>query len=171
MVVPENGSQLVVVCHIHDEASMRLRSTTAACFDDAVLRKKSRSRSSKIQNNAVMVYTEDGDLEWLHELQPVEKKDAATVCSAIFLVLNGIVDSINRSVASKDVGTCNVRLIHCVVGKDLRCLAVVNHSLRFVPRLIPSSSFCTSVFVFLFTFCNCAFVFRRCRPLSSMSVF
>ena len=101
---------------------MRLRSTTAASFADPVLGKLNRSRSSKIQNNCVRVFTEDGDLEWLHELQPVQKKDGATICSALFAVLNGIVGAINRGLTTKIKGQTNVRVLHCIIGTDVQTI-------------------------------------------------
>ena len=114
--MPEGGSQLIVVNHVHDEATMRLRSTIVESFEDALLGKRSRSRSSKIQNNAIRIVTDEGEIEWMHELQPVAKKDGGTICTALFLVLNTISEAINKGVAEKQANRTGVRLVHCVVG-------------------------------------------------------
>ncbi len=122
-----NCSSHVVIGHIHDEASMRVRSFLPGALASArnPLR-LCRSRSSKVQNNVVTVSGGGSSLEWFCELQPLARKDAPTIATAIILCISEIIDSVSVT-ASSEVGTGAVavttsseagkaRLVHCVTG-------------------------------------------------------
>ena len=68
----------LLVSHVHDEASMRLRSTSECSHPLVVQRQNrlARARSSKVQNNAVTIFGGGEALEWLVELQPLASKDS-----------------------------------------------------------------------------------------------
>ena len=56
----------VFIQHMHDEASMRMRS-----FDASLPERIVRARSSKIQNNCVSIRSQNTQMQWLTELQPL----------------------------------------------------------------------------------------------------
>ena len=123
----------LVIRHLHDEATMRLRSTVepfrgttaapVAAGDPAVptaVREAAapaadqagfprRGRSSKIQNSVVSLHHGPGDsaqLQMLLELQPLGRKDARTLATALHEVPNVIARATHGA----------TKLIHCLVG-------------------------------------------------------
>ncbi len=119
----------LVIRHLHDEATMRLRSTVevepfrgttaAPAADPAVptavgdaapaAAQPRRGRSSKIQNSVVTLHhgpADDARLEMLLELQPLGRKDARTLATALHEVASVVAQATHR-------GT---KVIHCLVG-------------------------------------------------------
>ena len=108
----------LVLRHLHDEATMRLRSTAAepaappgrsAAPTDR--RAPRHGRFSKIQNSVVHLHrsaTPGDGFRLLFELQPLDRKDAATLATSLHSVA---VSAIHACSQSK-----RTRLIHCVVG-------------------------------------------------------
>ena len=80
-------SSPVYVPHIHEEASMRLRSSVASPGAGAT---SSRSRNSKIQNNVVEVLSAGSRISFYAEMQPLMKKDGATISFALSQVVEQI---------------------------------------------------------------------------------
>ena len=106
----------VIVRHLHDEATMRMRSKLPAAPAAEHVRGPLRSRSSKIQNNVVTMHrnTKDKQLPVLLELQPLARKDAETVATA----LRGVIDTVGTAMAASTQGRV-VRVIHCLVGDGI----------------------------------------------------
>ena len=116
----------VLVRHLHDEASMRMRSqlpaAPAAEHGSAAAPAAEhrhvplRGRSSKIQNNVVTMHrnSRDKQLPVLLELQPLARKDAGTLATA----LRGVIDTVATAMAKSTHGRV-VRLIHCLVGDGI----------------------------------------------------
>lgn len=105
----------VIIKHLHDEATMRLRSTvgsTPTAAPAVVLPTAApavRVRSSKIQNAVVSLHVAPDTtsmLPMLVELQPLIRKDACTIASSL--------RSIAREVC-KDAPP-ELRVLHCIVG-------------------------------------------------------
>ena len=114
------GNGFIVVRHLHDEATMRLRSTMAAPAAPAAPEAPApvslkgvprRGRSSKIQNAVVTLHrsASAGDGLQMHlELQPLDRKDAATIATSLHSVAASLIEACSRSRPT--------RVIHCVVG-------------------------------------------------------
>jgi hypothetical protein len=58
----------IFVVHVHDEASMRLRSYAASPGDPSQPPSLCRARHSKIQNNVVDIFAGDTTISWYAEL-------------------------------------------------------------------------------------------------------
>lgn len=79
-------SKPVFITHVHDEASMRLRS-----YDTDLPSRILRGRSSKIQNNSVTIRFGGNVYPWLQELQPLMRKDGPTIAEALVRVTEDII--------------------------------------------------------------------------------
>ena len=110
------GSQPVVrvyVKHLHDEVGMRLKSYSLdSVFGEHVFASR-RGRASKVQNNCVQVFIGRTQLVWPTELQAMQRKDAATVATAIANVLCEIVDIAESAV---DSSQCILSIHHLLSG-------------------------------------------------------
>ena len=86
----------LVIRHLHDEASMRLRSDLPAA---PAAKGFARGRSSKVQNSVMSLHRNvvDEALPVLLELQPLACKDAATLATALRAVIDWIVPAILAS--------------------------------------------------------------------------
>ena len=123
----------VVIRHLHDEASMRLRSTLpspaaapaapasaaapaaapAASSAPALPAPTRTARYSKVQNSVVTLHRsacEEYPMSLLCELQALGRKDSATLATSLH--------SVASAVREARVGSLNgrMRLIHCIVG-------------------------------------------------------
>ena len=106
--------------HIHDEASMRMRSYQQ--WDDvegrmAQVTRVVRGRSSKVQNHAVAAQLGDVEVELFTELQALMNKRADTIGQALILVLENVL----RTVASSaNVNGCEcIRVVHLITGDGI----------------------------------------------------
>lgn len=117
----------VFVLHVHDEATMRFRSYSE---DDlgASAPGGSRARFSKIQNNAltVQVGCDASPTEWMTELQPLARKDATTLATAIaqavqpvMQAVGGVLASISNSRSSSSGSPQSIRVLHLLVGDGI----------------------------------------------------
>ena len=103
----------IVIRHLHDEASMRLRSDLPAA---PAAKGLARGRSSKVQNSVVTLHRNvmDEALPVFLELQPLGRKDAATLATALRSVLDSILSPILASPEGR-----SVRVVHCLVGDGI----------------------------------------------------
>ena len=124
----------VIVRHLHDEATMRLRSqlpadppashgSAAAPAAEHGLpripdsrRVPLRGRSSKVQNNVATMHRHSTDkpLSVPLELQPLARKTAETMATA----LRQVIETVANQMAASTQGRV-VRLIHCLVGDGI----------------------------------------------------
>eukprot|EP00959_Pyramimonas_sp_CCMP1952_P159587 3338133-Pyramimonas_sp.AAC.1 len=89
---------------IHDEASMRLRSTPVVQDASFALPQSvavgsalfTRSRYSKIQNNCITIGMGEHRLEWLSEMQALGRKDGDTLGLALIAAVEGIMNTLAR---------------------------------------------------------------------------
>ena len=104
----------LLVRHLHDEATMRLRSDLPAV--PAAAGALFRGRSSKVQNSVVTLHRNvaDAALPVLLELQPLGRKDAPTMATA----LRAVVDTVVAAVGASQQGRV-ARIIHCLVGDGI----------------------------------------------------
>ena len=95
---PAGETAPVFVRHIHDEASMRLKSYNAVPVDVAehfagASAHVRRGRYAKVQNNAVHISVGHGpsyqNLAWFMDLQPLARKDGNTIATALILAMRG----------------------------------------------------------------------------------
>ena len=92
----------LAVLHVHDEASLRLRSLKSGAGTD--------SRYSKIQNNIITASVGGTDvLPWLCPLQPVQRKDGDTIATCILQQLELL---LQPAVGSNTP----LRIIHLLLG-------------------------------------------------------
>ena len=98
-----------LVCrHLHDEATMRLRS----CLNIAHHRTM-KARSSKVQNQAITLHKHPGAesvLPVLTHLQAMQTKDALTLATSLYQSLSYIVSA---------APAMSARFIHVVVGDGI----------------------------------------------------
>ena len=88
----DEASKPVILCHIHDEAALRLRS-----FDASLGQRLIRARSSKIQNHAMTLQAGMETYEIFTELQPLLKKDGPTLGQALINALQNVLEHIARA--------------------------------------------------------------------------
>ncbi len=134
------ASAHIVVAHVHDEASMRMRSFLLDAHASARNPLQfCRSRSSKVQNNVVTVSGGGSSLEWFCELQPLGRKDGPTIATAIICCISEVISAVSVTAASEagtgavpvttsseartgtmpgttSSGAGKVRVLHCVTG-------------------------------------------------------
>ena len=98
----------VVVLHLHDEASLRLRSHLGGAAD-----LPSRSRSSKVQQHVVKVFLRPGlSCEVPQEMEAVGDKTAATLATS----LDGRLRQVAKTIAAGLGSDNEAWLIHVLVG-------------------------------------------------------
>jgi hypothetical protein len=104
--------------HVHDEALMRFRSydkvdveAFGGCANGPVF---SRGRYSKVQNNAISVFTSPGakPIDWLSELQPLARKTGLTVATAICTSIEEVVEACMLNLQADTP----LRFLHLLVG-------------------------------------------------------
>ena len=101
-------SSTLFVAHIHDEASMRLRS-----YDGSLPGRIIRARSSQVQNSCVTMFANLARVEWPTELQPLGQKTGATIAKCIITIMDGILRDISN--ASGMPWKC-ARVLHVLTG-------------------------------------------------------
>jgi len=107
--------QSVALMHIHDEASLRLRSSA-----DTDLGKPSRSRSSKVQQHAAYVsFTLGQPLRWLTELHPLSDKTARVLATSLNHVLREVAQTVGASLVTSPTPGHAPWLVHILVGDGI----------------------------------------------------
>ena len=127
----------VFITHVHDEASLRMRSylqRPAAASARAFL---CRGRYSKVLNHVINVHTSETSLRWLSELQPLSKKDASTIASALILNVQEVVLQCIASVGDARGGI--IRCIHLLTGdaiatNEAAARRILPHMIAFAAR-------------------------------------
>jgi len=104
-------SRPVFVPHVHDEASMRLRS-----YDASLPGRPIRGRSSKIQDNCVSVCCAGECVEWPCELQALGQKTGAALGQCIVDIVSEILTCISRGPA---VSWSRLRFVHLITGDGI----------------------------------------------------
>ena len=108
---------VVALLHIHDEASLRLRSS--ADIDSAA---PARSRSSKVQQHSVYVHGPSASaFQWPSELHPLANKTAAVLATSLRQVLLQVVECIGVALNMSATNNNDVRawLLHILVSDGL----------------------------------------------------
>lgn len=101
------GAVPLVLLHVHDEASMRLRSRI-----DPFQAKPSRSRSSKIQQHAITVHIGEHKVGVLSELEALLDKSAGTLATSLDRALRQVCDAL----AMRDAHGPEIWVVHIIVG-------------------------------------------------------
>ena len=108
----------VALLHIQDEASLRLRSKTAA---DSAASAPVRSRGSKVQQNALWLHVGAPHM-WplLAELHPLHDKTARTIATSLASALQSAADIVREGCKDVPDGAgLDVWLIHVLVGDGI----------------------------------------------------
>ena len=109
--------------HIHDEASMRLRSFDRVAVDafgsDGLGPVFSRGRYSQVQNNVLHLHLSSATtpLEWFCDLQPLGRKDGATLATALMRTVDEVLAPSIEAVKSRTNG--RVKVVHLMVGDGI----------------------------------------------------
>ena len=104
----ENVSLPLVLCHLHDEAALRLRS-----FDASLGQRRIRSRSSKIQNNVLRMHIGRDAFEILTDLQPLLKKDGPSITQALIDTVAEVLKHVEEATVKEQ---SEIRLLHVLTG-------------------------------------------------------
>ena len=114
----------VFLTHIHDEARMRFRS-----FTELLPAHTARARSSKIQNNVMFLKfgRSQGTLEWLTELQALERKNGETIGEALVSVTEEVLQVLCQASTRR---WQTLRFIHLLTGDS------VNTNINAAKRLL-----------------------------------
>ncbi|CAK0811396.1 unnamed protein product [Prorocentrum cordatum] len=115
------GGTPFFIQHIHDEASMRLRSTPVVEDASFALPRSAavgsalftRSRYSKIQNSCITIGMGEQRLEWLSEMQALGRKDGDTLGLALIDAVQGIM-KILAALPQRAV-----RVVHLLIGDGI----------------------------------------------------
>ena len=115
------GATPFFIQHIHDEASMRLRSTPVVEDASFALPRSAavgsalftRSRYSKIQNSCITIGMGEQRLEWLSEMQALGRKDGDTLGLALIAAVQGIM-KILAALPQR-----SVRVVHLLIGDGI----------------------------------------------------
>eukprot|EP00973_Karenia_brevis_P057483 7995686-Karenia_brevis.AAC.1 len=104
-------SRPIFVSHIHDEASLRLRS-----FDASLPGRPVRGRFSKVQNNCVAICFPDDKLEWPTELQALGRKTGVVLATCMVDIMSELLRCLSS--VSNPAWTC-LRVNHLLVGDGI----------------------------------------------------
>lgn len=116
--VPPGGSSpeqlplcAVALAHMHDEASLRLRSSSVADAEAP-----SRARSSKVMQHSAMLHF-DGQqpLRWYEDLHPLADKRAPTLATSLRKVLVPVAEILGAVLAGQQAGQ-RPWLVHILIG-------------------------------------------------------
>ena len=101
----------VAVLHIHDEASLRLRSRS-----DTLSHLPERSRSSKVQQHLVWLYMESRErVRFPTELHALSNKSAAVLATSLDLILRDVLGQVTKGLSGAAVGE-QPWVVHVLVG-------------------------------------------------------
>ena len=105
------GQLCVALLHIHDEASLRLRSGA-----DTDLGAPSRSRSSKVHQHCMTIHLQDQPkVSWLVELAPLGDKGAKVLANALHRALLPVAATVGAEFAAASPAT-RPWFVHILVG-------------------------------------------------------
>ena len=105
----------IIVSHLHDEASLKLRS-----FDSELVGRTLRARYSKVQNEVVRVKFPSGKtvgLGYFAEFQPLLKKDSDTIAQALANTAKNVILSLLDQPATRP--SQPLRLIYNLTGDGI----------------------------------------------------
>ena len=133
------GTLDMTVLHVHDEATMRLKSFVK---DDAGLtRSVARSRASSIQNSVISSSLQRGPWHpWIVELQALQGKGGDHLASALLMQLEEIIKCVPKKVR-------RIRVVHILAGDGIGTNEnAAKRVLAFVPARWPEVEYmCVSM--------------------------
>ena len=109
----------IVVVHVHDEASMRVRSfldDTHPELTRPASKRIVRTRYSKVMNHAVWVCVGSKALEHYTELHAVHRKDAPTIAKSLHDAFSPIVNAVQASKPPDLAPGQRARILHILTG-------------------------------------------------------
>ena len=124
----------VYIKHLHDEVGMRLKSYNVDGELGVPAIASRRGCASKVQNNYVQVFVGGTQLGWPTELQAMQKKDAATVATAVSNVMGEIIDVAAAATSYDYLGW---RPLHYLVRDD--SLSLYHSPLLFSVSTLPAA--------------------------------
>jgi len=116
---PDN---LVVLIHTQDEANMRVRSSCINLGTDSRVqlpmnaRRYSRSPRSSVQVHSMVLAFGSRMMEWHTELQPLERKTAATLATAVIIATEEVMECL---VAGVQAPSIRIRFLHLITGDGI----------------------------------------------------
>ena len=108
------GIPCTAVLHIHDEASLRLRSSAETDTTGP-----NRSRSSKVQQHVVQVFVPDhAPMRWFSDLHPLADKSAKVLATSLLTILRQLEGPVCEGMASAKT-TERPWFVHWLVGDGI----------------------------------------------------
>ena len=96
---------------------MRLRSIACDPESTESQARLARGKSSKVQNNVLMLGCGDRQLEWFGDLQALGRKGAVTIAKALELAVKPVLQAASRAALST---TQQCRFLHVVTGDGIQ---------------------------------------------------
>ena len=124
----------LALVHLHDEASLRLRSRLGPRSS-----MPSRSRSSKVQQHVVRVHSlMEPAMDCWTELEALADKTSATLAASIYGVLQKTAKAFGQSLTDSDTGA-KIWLIHTLVGDGVATNEVIRGQTNQYPPIVHES--------------------------------
>ena len=133
-------SKPIYLKHVHDEASMRVKSYLHASGASASSQNPLRGRSSKVQNHVMNVHVGQTTKEMFTELMALHRKCADTIAVSLISVAQDAVSVVLQGIREADGATKIARVIHIIVGdsintNDAACRRVAQYFLSKAAEL------------------------------------
>ena len=148
-----------VIPHTQDEVAMRLRSRDPAVdlalgVVDRVLARVVRSRSSKIQNDVIVLHHQGLSVRVLTELQALREKTADTVTVALLNSIRLTLQAIARGLVQTPRAAEQRRVIHILTGDGINTNAAAARRMFHALRTEYKGSASPIRYFFLVFVCN-----------------
>ena len=106
----------VYVPHEQDEACFKMESRQRVTTVHDAASKLRRAKSSKVLNHVIHIHVDDSFIKWIEELQPLSKKDAATIGSGLISVIKNVIQTCFRQVTLDNL-VAKPRFLHAITGE------------------------------------------------------
>jgi len=117
---PAQESMPVFIKHVHDEASMKVKSyndpTLLGEHADVFSNPGWRGKSSKVQNHVLTAHIGQTSVEAFAELQALQNKDATTIAHSLITTLQQIIASLSAGIQPEHRDVTTLRMIHLLTG-------------------------------------------------------
>ena len=106
----------VYIPHEQDEACFKMESRQRVTTAHDTASRLRRAKSSKVLNHVIHIHVDDSFIKWIEELQPLSKKDAATIGSGLISVIKNVIQTCFRQVTLDNL-VAKPRVLHAITGE------------------------------------------------------
>ena len=106
----------VYIPHEQDEACFKMESRQRVTTAHDAASSLRRAKSSKVLNHVIHIHVDDSFVKWIEELQPLSKKDAATIGSGLISVIKNVIQTCFRQVTLDNL-VAKPRVLHAITGE------------------------------------------------------